>query len=384
MSAEKKSFLWWIVGTYVLFLLIAIMLSSYTVIFFAEVSVADSGVKWNWGLTMFLAIIFYTIASFRMLGPTEQAARTLFGRPVNNVSSGFVFVPLWIFDLEVVTRNVIQSDIPDVARNIYREPKTGGDGLIPVGRTDPLRVTFGKPKVTTGSIDGIGSLEIDALEKRLTEEVFIVIKWRIKDPTKYITAFGNDTIEAMRQLNALSVVASVQILGGFTVSEVIGDYGKYNDLITKLMETGVLEEGSEAPVAGTAGKTETWGVDIESVKIRINLSRELNTAIQEIANKTAQGKAAVIEAEALKIVVILAGEAAGAAEKAVLDGRTAGLKKMMDDLGLKGPEVLGAETARGITNNPGQKTIIVGAEGFGKLAAVAGTVLEETLNRKET
>ena len=56
---------------------------------------------------------------------------------------------------------------------------------------------------------------------------------------------------------------------------------------------------------------------------------------------------------------------------------------MMEDLHLKGNEVLGAETARGITNNPGQKTIIVGADGFGKITAVAGSILKESLKESE-
>jgi len=65
-------------------------------------------------------------------------------------------------------------------------------------------------------------------------------------------------------------------------------------------------------------------------------------------------------------------------QKAILDGRTAGLKTMKDDLGLAPDLVLSAETARAITQNPGQKTVIVGPKGFSDLIGIA-TGIEKTL-----
>ena len=56
---------------------------------------------------------------------------------------------------------------------------------------------------------------------------------------------------------------------------------------------------------------------------------------------------------------------------------------MSAELNISGNAVLAAETARGVTNNPGQKTIIAGSGGFKDLAVI-GAVLGETLtNGKE-
>ena len=68
------------------------------------------------------------------------------------------------------------------------------------------------------------------------------------------------------------------------------------------------------------------------------------------------------------------GRGDGKGEKARLGGRTAGSKKMAKDLGVDPSVVIGAETARAITENPGQKTIITGAPGFRELMGAAAAL----------
>ena len=55
---------------------------------------------------------------------------------------------------------------------------------------------------------------------------------------------------------------------------------------------------------------------------------------------------------------------------------------MSKELSVDGASVLAAETARGVTSNPGQKTIIAGSGGFKDLAVI-GSVLGESLAKEK-
>lgn len=350
MSA--KSMFWKGVTTvYAVIILVSFILSSSTTIVL--------GTEWNWGLAIFLALVLYTIASFRKVGPTELGARIFLGKPVDGVSSGFVFVPSGIFELKTETRLIVQNEFPGEPENIYREPKEGGTGIIPPGKVPPIRIPFGDPGEQQGSV-----LERDPLNQRLIEEVSPVVRWKINDYVKFLITIG-DRESAQRQMEDLCVATLSREFGKVTPAEVINDYLKYNEKLTDDINDAI----------------KTWGISLESARVKvINFSRELNKAVQTIAEETANGRAGVIKAEGLKKSAILTGEGAGEAEKAVLDGRTAGLKKMTEELGLSSEIILGAETARNITNNPGQKTIIAGLGGFKEIMAI-GTALGETLKK---
>lgn len=353
--SEKTEFWVWVGIAYFILSLVSLALSFDSTTFL--------GMEWNWGIALFFAIILYTIASFRTIGPTELGARIFLGKPIDQVSSGFVFIPFGIFTLQTETRLIIQMELPSEPENIYREPEVGGDGKVPEGKFPPIRIPFGRPADEGSSF----VLDRDPLNQRLIEEVVPIIRWRITNYVKFLTVIG-DKEQARNQIEDLCVSVLSREFGQVTPSQVTADYQKYNTILTNEIKRSIG----------------TWGITLESAKIKvINFSRSLNKAIQTIAENTAKGKAAIIEAEGLKKAAILDGEGKGAAEKAILDGRTGGLKKMKDDLGLPSEAIIGAETARAITNNPGQKTIIAGSGGFRDLAIV-GAVLGETLHRKET
>ena len=134
-------------------------------------------------------------------------------------------------------------------------------------------------------------------------------------------------------------------------------------------------------VAGTKS-SRPWGVEIAIAEVKsIIFSHELSVAILRVPEATLQAKATVIEAEAQRKKLELEGRGEGAKERETLKGRTTGLKKMMAQLNLEGPAVLGAETARAVTQNPGQKTVVIGTDGFKELigiAKAAGSVLKDT------
>lgn len=309
------------------------------------------GSDWNWGLALFLAIVLYTIASFRQLGPTELGARTFLGKPIDQVSSGFVFVPVGIFSLEVAPAIFIQNELPSDPENIFR-----GDGKVPPGKFPPIRIPFGLP---TEEND-------DPYDHRMTQEVVPVVTWRIDDFVKFLTTIGS-VEEARGQMEDTAVAMLTEAFAKITPAVA---------LLKLEVHSENLREAIDKRVDG-------WGIELKSVKIKaINFNHELNAAILSVPQATVNAKATIITAEAKKRQLGLEGEGAGAAEKAILDGRTAGIKNMASELGLSASSILAAETARGITDNPGQKTIIAGSGGFSDLAIV-GTVLGETFNKKE-
>lgn len=363
---NKKTLFWvWLGGIYISLLLLSIAISDYTISLYPlSFHQANPGKEdWDWGLALFLSLVLYTITSVRKLGPTEQGSRVFFGRPVDQVSSGFVIVPNGLFELKIFPSKItiMQKEFPAEPEKIYRS-KDGDHEIIPpemiqLGMKPPIRIPFGKPGEQESSV-----LDRDPLNQRLIEEVVPIVRWSVDDCILFMQTV--ETIEkAESQMEDLCVAILSREFGVATPSQVIADLRTYNNTLTTELQTGVAR----------------WGISIESAKIKvINFSYNLNKAVQKIAEETAKGKARTIEAEGLKQAAIRAGEGAGAAEKAVLKGRTDGLEDMMNRLDVKGPAVLAAETARGITNNPGQKTIIAGSSGFADLAAI-GTILGEAL-----
>lgn len=330
-------------SAYATLLLISLIASNY--------SATVLGSDWNWGLALFLTITLYTIASFRQLGPTELGARILFGKPIDQVSSGFVFVPVGIFSLEVAPATFIQDELPSNPENIFR-----GSGETPEGKFPPIRIPFGLP---TEEND-------DPYDHRMTQEVVPVVTWRIDDFIKFLTTVGS-VKEARSQMEDTAVAMLIEAFAKITPAVALKELEKHSENLKRSIDERV----------------EDWGIELKSAKIKgINFNHELNAAILSVPQATVNAKAAIITAGGKKRQLELEGEGAGNAEKAILDGRTAGLKNMVSELGIDGRSVLAAETARGITNNPGQKTIIAGSGGFSDLAMV-GTILGETLKNKE-
>ncbi len=303
--------------------------------------------NWNWGLTVFFAIVLYTITSFRTIGPTELGARLLFGKPIDNLSSGPVFIPFGVFTLELAPATYMQDELPSDPENIFH-----GEGTPPPGKFSPIRIPFGLP---TEEND-------DPYDHRMTQQVVPVVTWRIKDLVKFLATIGG-VKEARRQLEDAAIAMLTEAFAKITPAVALKGMEGHSLALHTALSTVVLD----------------WGIELKSAKIKaINFNHELNTAILGVPQATVTAKAAIITAEGEKQKRRLEGEGDGAAEQAVLEGRTTGLLDMVTRLGVSGSQVLGAETARGVTSSPGQKTIIAGGTGFADLVAIAGTILGET------
>ncbi len=384
MSATK---LFWLCvgGAYALLSLVSLVL------FFFPTTIL--GIDWNWGFALFLLVVVYTIASFKTIEPTLLGVRIFLGKPIDHLTSGFVFVPYGIFVISTAPANIIQSELPGNPEQIFH-----GEGTPTAGMFPPIRIAFGPPTTNadvvianavataaaaayaaspngvtaaTAAITAATAVDVayaaavpsnDPLNERMTAAVVPIVSWILKDFKKFITQIGTIDL-AKSQMEDTIVALLAEAFAKITPAVALKRLQKHSDELKKALIM----------------LTHDWGIELISVRIKvINFSKTLNTAILNLPMSKVTATASLVTATAAKEVAILEGQGKGAAEKAVLEGRTAGLKDMMDRLSLPGSAVLGAETARGITNNAGQKTVIVGADGFGKLAAVASTILKET------
>jgi len=328
----------------------------------------------NLGKIILYAQILYTLASLRIVWATELGMRLLFGRPTNLLSHGLAFIPLGFCQLSKETRLTVEDELPADPEHIHRvklgEPEVVPPELRKLGYVPPIRVTFGYPNKDSGIPTD------DPLNERITAEVVIIIRWRIANFGEFLTTIGSRR-ESRRQLQDIAVSTLFPLFAKVTPAEVLKNLGEYNR---------ALEEGVRLLMAGkitSGGQTvndedaRPWGTVLANAQVKeIGFGHELNKSIEGVP-KAKLEKAAIIHlAKADKEKRRLAGEGDGSAEEATLRGRTAGLLTMSKSLGVSGASVLGAETARGITDNPGQKTIVAGVGGIKELVAVATTVGE--------
>jgi regulator of protease activity HflC (stomatin/prohibitin superfamily) len=327
--SAKKMFWMYVIISYAVVLLTSLVFSHHYTAFLGE--------EWNWGLTLFLALVLYTIVSLQKLGPTELGARIFLGKPIDGISSGLVFVPAVIFELEKTTRLTIQDEHPSV------------------------KILFGLPDKNSGAQYD------DPYNMQMVTEVAYAIRWQINDFAKLLISLGNIE-EARQQMGRIFVSMLTSAFAKITPAVALGNIDAYNENLKKAIENRVAE----------------WGIGIKSVHIKpFEFNNELNTAILGIPKATAEARATIVTAEGDKKKRKLEGEGSGAAEKATLEGRAIGLEKMARKLNISSQSVLAAETARAITTNPGQKTIIAGSSGFKDLTII-GTALNETSTKKET
>lgn len=330
--------------------------------------------KWNWGLAAFLAQLFYALISFCTVGPTELGVILFFGNPLREVSSGLVFVPFGICQLKTETRLTIQDELPADPQYIFRKEDVES---VPPGFFPPIRIPFGFPRSeedlrniiithfeSTGDtkkhkLDIIPPVD-DPLNVRVTAEVVPIIRWKISDYVQFLITIGSRE-EARRQIEDCAIGSLTREFAKITPAVALANLGIYS-----------FNLGEEIKK-----RIDGWGIELKSAQVKIiNFHRELNAAIGGVSKAKLEAKAVVLAAEAIKEKERLFGEGKGAAEKAILGGRTDGFKRMADELKISGAAVLGAETARAITENPGQKTIVAGSAGFSELVAVASAVGE--------
>lgn len=336
--------------------LIAWLLNKYTapVVVFGEQN--------GRGTIAAFALAIYIVLSLKTIGPTDQGAILFLGKPIMDVSSGLVIVPLGICSLVLATRNVLQDELPAEPDKIYRGSKDDPEGntvppeLQKLGFRPPIRVTF------FGSNDeskDAGIPEDDPYNQRLTAEVVPVVRWRIKSLSVFLKKIGSIS-EARKQLEDTCTQVFNQHLSKVSAALTMLKIADYNNELQKAIEKLIAN----------------WGVHLENAEIKaLRFSRDLNAAVQN-----------VVIAERNKRAAITTGEGEGGRQKAILEGRGAGMKKMREDAGIStGDAVLAAETARAIAgegDKSSQRTIIAGSGGFTDLVGTAAAIAKSFSDEK--
>jgi regulator of protease activity HflC (stomatin/prohibitin superfamily) len=323
------------------------------------------GEKYGPGTLATYLMMIYLAASVRIVGPQKVGAVLLLGRPWFDVSSGPVLVPLLIASLVTEKGTIIQDELPADPEKIYRKGDGDPEGntvppeLQAIGMRPPIRVTFSGRNDAVSRANNIA--DDDPYDRRLTAEVVPVVRWKIISYKVFLQTIGSID-EARRQMEDSSI-------------------GVFNDLLAPVSPAVAMLKMSET---NSALKTEIaelvkdWGVALLNAEIKtLRFSRTLNSAVQNV----------VIE-ERNKRASIYQGEGQGGKERAILAGRSAGLKQMVEDLELEdGKLVLGAETARAIAgegDKSSQRTIIAGAGGFAELVGVGAAIAKSVNNKGDT
>lgn len=310
------------------------------------------GKSWNWGVAMFFAIVFYTITGIRKIDPDKLATRDFFGKLLDNLQSGFAFVPPLIFTLHLNQRTYVQHEFPAEPGKIYRAPKDDKTGIVPEGFSAPFRVTFGRRAVAPSETAANVQYE-DPLGERLTVEVNSVVIYRIVHHHNFLKTIGTPE-DAKKQLQDACEYVLAKEFGEVTPEIVIGDYQKYFDKLKEYIEE----------------TTKNWGVEIITATFKpLQFSHDLNIALQSIPEAMAQSRALGISGEGEKKKKILLGEGDAQAARDLLNGETEGYAERVRSLSVSGELILSTETAKTLTRNGG--TVVVGPDGFSNLLTLA-------------
>lgn len=307
-----------------------------------------------------LFVVFHALASLRMVGAQEFGAILLYGKPLYPLDSGLRFIPWLIGTIVKETRLVIEDELPANPEKIFRvgrdAPETIPADLQEKGYRPPIRITFAgiekerKAEGKDGELQKKERMVDDPLEERITAETPVVLRWQISDFLRFLVTV-EDREDARRQMEDVAIAVLSQHFTRVTVAEALHNKKTYDD---KLQEA--LQEA-----------TANWGVVIHMAAVKnIILSRELNVEVQRIA-----------EARAKRRRDILEGEGLGARERAILDGRTEGLRRMAEQTEVDAEVVFASETARAITDNESDRLIIAGGRGFADIAGAASVLANE-------
>src|SRR3989344_4212442 len=240
--------------------------------------------KYGVGTIMLYALLLYTAASMRIVGPTELGCRLFLGRPIENINSGFAFVPLWIFELVTETRLVIQDELPAEPDKIYRGStgdevgRTVPKELQLLGMKPPIRVTFSGNNEESKK-EGIAA--DDPYDRRLTAEVVPVVRWKINNFVVFLETIGS--IDAARkQMEDTCVKTFTEMLTRVSPAVALLRIKTYSNKLEKAIESLVV----------------LWGIEIDSAQIKaINFSHTVNDAVQDVVVQERKKAANALEGQ---------------------------------------------------------------------------------------
>lgn len=300
---------------------------------------------WNWGWAGFWLQILYVILSFKQIGPRDTGVLLFFGKPILSVGSGLAFAPLGIIKLETITKIVREKEYPDPEK-VYK-----GKGDVPSEKIPPIRVIQGQKEVEAGK-------EKDPLDKRLTTEISIIIRYRVTNFMTFIGTIGS--IEELdRTIEDVLVATLRKELAIISPAQTLKEWRKIEETLHVEVKDLVKD----------------WGVEVQTTRLKeVDIGHGVNTALMDIIESALKKESIIINADAEKEKRKLEGIGSAEARRVILEAEAVGYKKIATELGLKESElVLFAETVKTLTEKS-QYTLLTGASGVADLFGVIGAI----------
>lgn len=351
-----------------------------------ELKMGDSTLSWSWFFG--LMPVFHFLLSLRSVGIEELGATSFFGQPIEEVDPGLVLVPFPFVKLHHDPRGIIQMEIPGEPEEVQKEDE---DRIEP-GKKAPVRIIHSPPetavfyvengstgKFTTKNWASFDSKEQtaikeDPLNRRLATEVSTILRLRIR-PGEYIQFIQviGDLDKARKQLEDAVVSAEQSELGKVTASHAVIRKSYISELIKRAVE---IRTG-EIPRPEDGKFNLSWGVDVETVEIKlIDTGETVNRAVAAASAAGFRKHETITTAEGERQKRILEGEGLAKARQLLLEAEAVGAAKLAEVAGTDaGKMALALETMRDALK--GANYSIVPSEGF--LGAVSA--LQETLGK---
>jgi hypothetical protein len=326
--------------------------------YFSDVTFFSGFAELNVGHWIWFAGIIHFAAGVRIVDIQHLVGVYFVGIPTIQISGGFIVAPPGIFQQTSDELRTYEDEFPDEPQNVWH----GDDTLapMPAGKVPPIRVAFSDPQTDypfgiTGGTIRAG----DPLNRRTTNEVSFVVRWRILDEFNFRRNIQLPE-NARAQLDDIGVSFLNENLTRMTPAVALLNMEIINAKFEEILRT----------------ETANWGVSIVNGRIKlIGLSHGLNSSIQDIAQGEAEAQAVALTAGGEKIRLQREGEGRADAEYAEITRRGEAQAKMASDLGLGGADILAAETARAIGSAPSTK-LIVGTDGMTQILAAGAAIAE--------
>ena len=370
---QAPRFYWlWTVGSYVS---VQVVLGYYALFSLTE-TVIPVGIPVNVGVVVLLLQAFHFANSIRSIEVNDLAGFSFLGRPLYVPKSGPYIVPLWILKLIKADRNYKDVRFPGPADKIFRVSEDvqkgreeGGD-MPPADKPDlvrPIFVTTGEPRLTDNDKEKLKeSGDWNPLDRQLSVEISYFVRYRPSKDYGGIFRIARNlsakTEEIDKQIKDLVQEQSGRdmkaILTRHTSATIIENRDLINKVFILRLRLAVMRLGIDIDKDGC-------GLD------DLNPSRETNKAQATVAREQFNKLATITKAEAEGESFALVGAGKGRAKQSRLEGLAKGYKKIKEDLGIDGEDVIASETAKASLDKA--KAFVVGTSGvkelFGLVAA---------------
>lgn len=290
---------------------------------------------WKWRRVMLTTTVVilllgvtYVALSLQTVQMNRLSGRLRFGRYVENLEPGLHLIWYGIDSVLHVTKNTIESDMPDSPENIYHGDPTAkkadgspGDGVVPEEKTPAIRVIFAEKvikepidvKVTKGDKEIVlGTIfPENSLLKPQAAEIEFSYGFTVKNLETFYTITGG-VDNAIRNMNDHAHAGFTNRLQRLSLAEA-----------TLMLDYISLEVLNDLQTLSS-----TWGIEVGFVRLKtLGLSHEYNSTRTGTASAVEVAKQTVITAESKRTEGIKLGEAEASKERNMLFARAEGFQR---------------------------------------------------------